>query len=213
MPASRLSLAAVIALASSSAAPSRSTRSLSSRSCNSRSRFSSCKSVTSFSASSIRSADTSTAFLHRLIGFARPSKPRDSLAASMAFLSSSVAASRSTRSFSSFSASLRSASRLLRPSVVMIDGTAKSAPPLLHSSAALPNAAAITSIIESSVCPMATIGKYSRACSNSSLGLLRFHRPMTAFVTPVLPSCSVRKILRPVAVFSITRTLESGVLW
>ena len=84
---------------------------------------------------------------------------------------------------------------------------------MLHSSAPLWKTAAMMSVVTSRVCPEATIGRYSRACSNSSLGLLRFHRPMTALPMPALPSCSVRKTLSPVAVFSSTRIFCSGVLW
>jgi len=191
----RDSLAASIAALSSSVAASRSTRSasslLSSASCRSRSRFSSSRSALSLSASSRRAGSTSTAFFARLIGFASPSNARDSLACAIAIRSSSDAASRSMRSFSSFSASLRSARICRRSSVVMTLGGSNPAV-LDWSSAVLAKMAAMASMTRSCACPeIGWIGTYTRACSNSlgfsSLAFLiieDIHLP-----TERLPSC------------------------
>ena len=216
--ASRLSFAAAIAFVSSSVAASRSSFSLCSRASRSFSAISSRSVVRSASAFSISAGDASTAFLHRFSG--RSSRPGlvFSRASSSALVSSASAASRSTFSFSSRAASLRSASRFLRPSVVMMSTVLPKPTFFECSSNVFASAAAIASTTASTPgSAVASDGRYSRACSNSSL-LASLAPTLVAsqpaiLLTDALPSCSVRYTFRLVCVFSSTRSLSSGVLW
>jgi len=216
--ASRLSLAACIAIWSSSVAASRSTRSRSSLASRSFSRISASNSARTFSACSISGTDASTARLARRSGAASKSGLVFSRASSMAFFSSASAASRSAFSLARRSCSLRSKSSFFRSSVVMTS-TALGAPAsACISSAALASAAAIvstTTSVEGSLTERH--GRYSRTCSNSSLlaslaPTLVANRP-SILLMEALPSCSVRYTLSPVAVFSSTRNLSRVVLW